>query len=269
MKTVILLMVLSLACSYVRCEAKQSEWKKHKAAADQAFRKGNLAKAEAEYLQSWNMIEKEDHLSLDLASAACDLGQVYGARKKFAEMQPKLVMAYISARMLFKQGKAADAEAIFKRAFEVAEKSYGPNDSRMGTHLAQVASFYEEEKKYELAQKYYERDLALKQTNKAPADELSVAYLNLGHLYLTQKNYALAEKFLNKSVAAIDPTGKSFASSSLERPTLYLIEVMERTNRPTEAKELKVKLGKVRAEISNFAQVVDEHNIKSVQKKPK
>lgn len=96
------------------------------------------------------------------------------------------------------------ADADFKRALEIKEQIYGPNDVRVGKALYQLALSYQLHGKYEPIQSLFRRSMTIMKRvlkdNPQQIDALSV----LSYLYLITGKQQESEKCIRSALAAAD-----------------------------------------------------------------
>jgi tetratricopeptide (TPR) repeat protein len=106
------------------------------------------------------------------------------------------------AGVLYRAGKFADAEPLFKQALAIREKTLDPDDPNLATSLNNLAELYRVQGRYADAEPLYKRALAIYEKVRGP-DNPNVATLlnNLALLYTSQSRYADAEPLYKRSLA--------------------------------------------------------------------
>jgi tetratricopeptide (TPR) repeat protein len=181
---------------------------------------GRFAQAEADYLRA---IELGKRSSTDPASAAeaqCALGDLYRERMDYAKAAP-LVQSALEAMESYRNlsdhtlaaclcnaalvdqilGRGPDAEAKFRRAVGILEKSREPVPLELGTLYAYLGASALERRAYGEAEQHYLRSLATYR-QRFPDENPYVAHAlaSLGTVYDPQGRYAEAEVLLRQSL---------------------------------------------------------------------
>lgn len=94
------------------------------------------------------------------------------------------------AVILWNQKRYSEAEPLFRRMLTIIEKNYGGS---LQGYLSNVARFYEEQKKYSIAEAYREKELYLDEQKHPPRSlELTSSLYHLAFVYMKRKKYSAA-----------------------------------------------------------------------------
>jgi CHAT domain-containing protein/Tfp pilus assembly protein PilF len=129
-------------------------------------------------------------------------------------------------KMLFQQGKYAEAVPIAQEATRVAEAAFGPDDSHVATSLNNLAALYQQEGKYAEAEPSLQRALAINERVLGPEHPgVAISLSNLAELYQAQGKYAQAEPLFRRALAihekALGPEHPRVAISLSNLAELY------------------------------------------------
>src|SRR5436309_11103034 len=98
------------------------------------------------------------------------------------------------AGALYNQGNYPQATIIFRRALDVAERTFGPDHPNVALSLNNLAALYITQSQYAQAEPLYKRSLAIKEKALgADHPDVAVSVYKLAELYNTQGQYAQAE----------------------------------------------------------------------------
>jgi tetratricopeptide (TPR) repeat protein len=116
-----------------------------------------------------------------------------------------LTMNYQRGSALYKTGDFAAATPYFARALTLSEQEYGPDSSRTGHILKNLATVYAGQRKFALAEPNYGRALAIFEATQGRQDGLVAELVrDLGIAFAEQKKFAKAEPFLARTVKNLE-----------------------------------------------------------------
>ena len=192
----------------------------HVAAGDEAFQKGEYAKAEEEYLAALKDGDKLGFLTGGPGQTLHKLGTVYAAWGKYAEAEahfekalnirekarvpnnPEVAETLTEfGRLRFSQGKYADAEALFQRALNIREKGWGARGFEEIPVLVGLASV-----KYTLGKYAEAEDLLgraadiLEQALEGDDPQWAGTLFGQARLHQERGNYAEAERLFRREL---------------------------------------------------------------------
>lgn len=129
------------------------------------------------------------------------------------------------------------AEPLYTRSLELEQKALGPNNKDVCKHKADLAEFYCEASKPQLAEPLFKEVLASLEKNDELESRAGAEVLyNFGNLYRDQDKYSDAEKMLRRSV---DVLSKLTADEmDLAEKTTALADVLDKQGRKSEAEKL-------------------------------
>ncbi len=124
------------------------------------------------------------------------------------------------------QGRYEEAEALYKEALALSEKTLGPNHPIVVTILNSLATLYRNQGQYAKAEVLYQQALALSEKTLGSDDTAAVTILNsLGILYRNQMRYEEAEALFQRALALSE---KSPALDSITVSTLNSLATLYR-----------------------------------------
>ena len=119
------------------------------------------------------------------------------------------------AGALYNQGNYPQATIIFRRALDVAERTFGPDHPNVALSLNNLAALYITQSQYAQAEPLYKRSLAIWEKARGPANpNLATALENYSLLLRKTGRDAEAEKMearakaIRSRGAAVGPAGK-------------------------------------------------------------
>ncbi len=98
------------------------------------------------------------------------------------------------------QGRAAEAEPLYKRALAIAEQALGPDHPEIGTHLHNLAALYRTQGRLAEAELLLKRALAIGEKAAPDHPHVAKALNNLAELYRVQGRYAEAEALYKRAL---------------------------------------------------------------------
>ena len=127
---------------------------------------------------------------------------------------------------LFRQGRYADAEPLFKRSLAIREKALGLDHLNVATSLNNLAVLYGTQGRYADAEPLYKRSLTIYEKALGPDHpDVATSLTNLAVLYGTQGRYADAEPLYKRSLTiyekALGPDHPDVATSLNNLADLY------------------------------------------------
>jgi tetratricopeptide (TPR) repeat protein len=129
------------------------------------------------------------------------------------------------------------AEPLYSRALELEQKAYGPDNKEVCKHKADLAKFYCEASKPQLAEPLFKEVLASLEKNNELDSRAGVQVLyEYGNLYRDQDKYNDAEIMLKRSVdvlSKLTPDEMDFAEK-----TSALADVLDKQGKKAEAEKL-------------------------------
>ena len=201
-----------------------SPWESNNEAGMEAYRQGNYAEAERQWLSALQEAENFGPEDPRLATSLNNLGELYRA-----------------------QGKYAEAEPLSRRALAIDEKALGSEHPDVATDLNNLALLSYNQGKYAEAETLNQRALAIREKALGPEHpNVATSLNNLALLYYTQGKYAEAEPLYQQSLAiwekALGP----------EHPDVAKIlknyaEILRNMNRETEAARMEARAETIRA----------------------
>jgi tetratricopeptide (TPR) repeat protein len=146
------------------------------------------------------------------------------------------------------QERYDEAEALYKRALAVSEKSLGPDHPDTATSLHNLAYLYHRQEKYAEAEPLYKRALAVSEKALDPDHQLAtiITLNNLAELYKTQKKYAEAEPLYKRAIAMYEK-GLSYKHPVLLMVLTSYAAMLREMGRGDEAARLSTRAAEVRA----------------------
>ncbi|HJU15371.1 MAG TPA: CHAT domain-containing tetratricopeptide repeat protein [Stellaceae bacterium] len=130
---------------------------------------------------------------------------------------------------LYREGRYAEAEPLYKRSLAMREKALGPEHPDVAASLNNLAELYEAEGRYTEAEPLFRRSLAILEKALGPEHpNVATSLNNLAGLYWAQGRYSEAEPLFRRSVAirerAPGPEHPRLASSLNNLAELYKAE---------------------------------------------
>jgi tetratricopeptide (TPR) repeat protein/CHAT domain-containing protein len=183
-------------------------------------KRGRYADAELHFKRSLANREKalgRDHP--DVAWTLKDLAELYRFQGRKAEAQPLLKGASAieakapgaadnvsepdqlnrRANELYQAGRYAEAEQLYQRALEIAEKARGPEHPDTASALHNLGMAFEGQGRYARAELIFKRALAISEKVAAP-DQTATALQDLANLFSRQGRYAEAEPLYQRAL---------------------------------------------------------------------
>lgn len=116
---------------------------------------------------------------------------------------------YNMGQLSEQRGQDSDAEAYFKRAIEVDEKTLGYEDPEVDTDLRALAGFYYRKNNLKDAITLYERSLSIREkTYGQEHPNVAISLTTLGAIYCDLKEYDKAEPLLMRAIRIWEKTQK-------------------------------------------------------------
>src|SRR2546428_8884116 len=176
-KTAVVLMGKLFLCLWalVAC-AQELHWDKSMAAAGKARQEGRYSEAERLFIDAIKEVEGFGPGDPRLPASLNSLAELYRTRSKYAE-----------------------AEALYKRALAIREKTLGPDHPEGATSLNNLAVLYHDERKNAEAEALYKRAPAIRGKTWGP-DHPDVASRlnNLAGLYHENPKNAKADRLVQR-----------------------------------------------------------------------
>lgn len=126
-----------------------------------------------------------------------------GTTARYGEEDAKAAFALDALASVLEDGFARhdESEALRRRALQVAEKAFGPDDRRLATYLNNFAILLRNTNRPEEAEPLYRRALALAEKNFGPEDPKVATYLsNLALTLKVMDRFEEAEPLLRRAV---------------------------------------------------------------------
>ena len=125
-------------------------------------------------------------------------------------------LSYVGAAF-FKHSLYAEAEPLFKRALEIAEKEFGKEHLHTGQMLSNLGGVYREQGRYEEAELLFKRSVAiLEKQSGADSEGTAISLSELGQLHIRQGRFAEAEQVLQRALDIIEKRlGKNHVRTSI------------------------------------------------------
>lgn len=136
---------------------------------------------------------------------ALDITKTY--IKTFGEEHPATIPILTGLAGLYRfhsRSATAKVETLYKRALDVAESSLSPDHAYVTSALNNLASLYNDQKRYAEAEQLFQRALAATEESLGPSSpELADILNNLGHVYFRQGRYAEVEPLLQRALMIV------------------------------------------------------------------
>jgi len=128
--------------------------------------------------------------------------------EKTARQSPKSSHAQrILAHVLWRKGRYAEAEPLFKRALQIREQTLGPDHPHVASSLNDLAISYLSRGQYAQAEPPFKRALAIREKTLGPDHpNVATSLQNLATLYNAQGRYAKAEPLYKRALAITERT---------------------------------------------------------------
>lgn len=125
------------------------------------------------------------------------------ARQRFGEARPEFAAALNElALSKMRLGHIPEAEALFKQAIAISEKTLGPDSLDLGERLSNLGVLYESQRRYPEAEALFKRYAAMLEKARGPDDiALARPLYNLGFVNRSWRRYASAEPFFKRALA--------------------------------------------------------------------
>ena len=122
--------------------------------------------------------------------------------QKLGEDDPLVAMSLSYLGLLYlQQGKYAQAESLYQRALDIAEKVLGPEHPDTAGSLNNLGGVYLQQGKYAQAESLYQRALDIAEKVLGPEHpDTATSLNNLAALYHRQENYAQAEPLYRRAL---------------------------------------------------------------------
>ena len=122
-----------------------------------------------------------------------------------ADLESEGVSLLKQADSLFKHGKFADAELLYKRGLAMREQALGPDHANVALTLFAMADMYMVQERFEDAKPLLKRTLKILEKDYRPDDIgyrlVIITRHMLATIYVRQGNYAEAEPLLERALA--------------------------------------------------------------------
>ena len=171
-------------------------------------------------------------------SAAADVGIVQKEQVLGLENLEEASNFNERALVLFRQGRYAEAEPLYKRALAIREKQLGPDHPNVAASLNNLAMLYRHQGRYAEAEPLYKRTLSIVEKQLDPEHPNVAASLNnLAELYRYQDRVAEAEPLYKRSLSILEKQlGPGHPSVAISLNNLALL--YQRQGRYAEAEPL-------------------------------
>ncbi len=150
------------------------------------------------------------------------------------------------AGVMWRKGRYAKAEPLYKRVLAIREKALGPDHRYVATPLSNLAVLYLQKGKYAKAEPLFKRALAIQEKTLGPDHPLVAQSLNnLAALYQVQGQYSKAESLYKWSLSILEKTEPNhpMVATTMEK----LAGLYKKMGREDEAKKLLDRAQRIRA----------------------
>src|ERR1700693_6265936 len=106
------------------------------------------------------------------------------------------------------RGEYALAEASYKEAIEIQQKTLGADDPGVAISLNNLAVFYQDQSKYPEAEQAYQQALAVLEKDSIQADSIGTKLNNLAALYHNEGMDAKAEPLYKRALGIWESLGE-------------------------------------------------------------
>ncbi len=201
--------------------AAQTTWETHRSGGAEAYRRGDYAEAERQFLSAVREAEAFGTGDGRLAMTLADLANLYQAEAKYgqAERLDARALAIAEAALgpehaevgrvlnkrgllAYAQGRYEDAERLYQRSLGILERVLGRAHPDVASNLNNQALLYHVQRRYAEAERLYQRALAIAERSGNPeAPDLATTLNNLGELCREQGKYGEAERLCERALA--------------------------------------------------------------------
>ena len=138
-----------------------------------------------------------------------DAREAQGTSARAAEASQRALWTQLSAQVstLSQQGRYPEATEAAKKAVQMAEAIFEPDDPRLSVSLSDLAEMYRVTNQPAKAEPLHKRALAIRQKAFGPRHPAVAESLSaLGRLYAGQRNYAKAQSLYEQALAIDEAT---------------------------------------------------------------
>src|SRR3989441_948410 len=165
--------------------AQELHYAKSMAAAGKARQEGRYSEAERLFIDAIKELEEFGPGDPRLPASLSSLAELYRARCKYAK-----------------------AEALYKRALKIREKTLGPDHPEVATSLNNLAVLYHDERKNAEAEPLDKRALAIWEKTLGPDHpQVATSLNNFAVVYHDEGKYAEAEPLYKRALAIWEKAG--------------------------------------------------------------
>ena len=278
-------LLLGILCLASFAVAQDTAWEKYNKAGMKAYRQGQYAEAEKQWVSALKEAETFGPQDPRLATSLNNLAALYKAQGKYAEAEPLHLRALAIrekvlgpehpqvatslnnlAELYRTQGKYAQAEPLYKRSLAIKEKVLGPEHPSVATSLNNLAALYKAQGHYAEAEPLYRRALAIKEKALGPEHPgVATTLNNLAELYRAQGQYAEAEPLHKRALAirekGLGPEHPRVATSLNNLAMLYRAQGKYTEAEPLYRRSLAIDEKALGPEHPNVATVLENYAV--------
>ena len=221
-----------ILCLAAFAVAQDNAWQKYIMAGNKAYRSGQYAKAEKQWVAALKEAEKFGQEDPRLATSLNNLAALYQAQSKYAKAEPlylralaikekalgaehpDLVRSLNNLAALYRaQDKYKEAEPLYQRALAIREKALGKQHPDLAKSIDNLAELYHDmggrardqvgrARLYRKAGGLYRRALAIREKALGPQHlDVGQSLHNLAFLYYNDNAFKEAEPLYKRSLA--------------------------------------------------------------------
>ncbi|HLB80119.1 MAG TPA: tetratricopeptide repeat protein, partial [Dongiaceae bacterium] len=214
----VLAALLCLALWAAPAAAQEGRWENLMSAAIAAYRQGDLAEAERQFVAAAREAETFGPKDERLAISLDNLAQVYQVQGNYVAAEslyrrsleivgeaahPSAARSLNNLAELYRaQEKYAEAEPLYRRAIAIWEGVSGADSADLATSLNNLAALYFAQGRYDDVEPLFAGALAIREKALGPDDpEVARGLNNLAELYRARSDYAAAEPLYRRAAA--------------------------------------------------------------------
>ena len=143
-----------------------------------------------------------------------------------------------------RQGRHANAEALYLRSLQIREESLGPSHPAVATSLNNLAQLYRGQGRALEAQQLLERSLQIVENNFGPNHPKTALRVgNLADLHGAQLDYARAETYYRRLLEIMERMSEPAPKPAVLMQSLEnYVEMLRATQRHKEAHDLRIRI---------------------------